>query len=470
MRSSFIALCIITLTLGLTACTLTPPEKPISPLQTLSQESTITLDGEIYPFSVSISTRATHRLANIDGKLIAYLYSDIVNLQQFESQVVEIDGYWRKEKMQEIFFVEAIRLQNNDATQDIETPTESRFTTQNFTFVYPYSWEYSLSPDGIAYFTEKNDSQRKTFLTFSVEAKTKKDENIQPNISIAGLSGVRTITPSEASDREHQQIQLFSKTTPINKYTFSFSGNNIQQKEFLLLINSFIEGQEQVAQVIAHEKRAQAEREASKLLAQTPDQSETQTEDSSIESEEDSELENNNNTEPSETGNTQDQPSNVLDLAAKYASERKEETPQTTNNTDLLTQPETSQSSENITLDPDLFTNDFKNIIDDRAFSYGSSYYNINLQVPYGFWFRNFGPQDAKLFRIGFADQEIQNENDVDFFLESIASQNPEKTVSEKLSGETLTITFPRNNNSYFQFIGPVTYRDAMRSILLTIE
>ena len=72
------------------------------PFERLPEEPVETLAGEIFPFSVSISTRATHRLEN-DGKLVAYLASKIVRLEDFEGRKVEVDGVWRTEKCEKFF-------------------------------------------------------------------------------------------------------------------------------------------------------------------------------------------------------------------------------------------------------------------------------------------------------------------------------------------------------------------------------
>ena len=87
--------------LVLSACVF--PEKN-DPFSRLPEEAVETLEGEIFPFSVSVSTRATHRLEN-EGKLVAYVASDIARLSDFEGREVEIDGVRRTEKMREILML-----------------------------------------------------------------------------------------------------------------------------------------------------------------------------------------------------------------------------------------------------------------------------------------------------------------------------------------------------------------------------
>ena len=77
--------------LTLTACVL--PEKE-DPFERLPEENLETIEGKLYPFSVSVSTRATHRLER-DNKLVGYLASDLVQLAEFEGQEVMLEGVWR---------------------------------------------------------------------------------------------------------------------------------------------------------------------------------------------------------------------------------------------------------------------------------------------------------------------------------------------------------------------------------------
>lgn len=438
--------------LSISACVFTPQE-PETPFETIETKDLITLDGEVYPFSVSISTRATHRLANIDGKLIAYLYSDIVDLSQFESHIVELDGFWKNEKMQEIFYVEAIRLQDLDESLEDEDPIPQRFTTKNFTFQYPPTWEYSRSPIGVAHFTDKQDTQRRVFLQFSAEKPTKQDLQKEPNVSISGMNGIQTIT-FDTAEKENQEINLFSNYFD-KKYTFIFSGTPEQKKDFLLLINSFVEGAQEVAQVLEEEKRLLAEREASKLKQKKEALALKELEDML------------------DTNNTEEDDQTQQDI--EDSEDAMENENQNDNETKNMNTESESESENNTDTAPLLGTDipvdkNFENLIDERAFAYTSDYYNLALKVPFGYWFRNFGPQDEKLFRIGFAPHEINSEADPTFWLEGITTDNAPQVFTQKNDNKNIILTFPRTKTSYFQFTGPVEYRDAMMSILLSIE
>jgi hypothetical protein len=445
-------------TLSISACVMNPTEDE-NLFETLETEEIITLDGEIYPFSVSISTRATHRLANIDGKLIAYLYSDIVDLSQFESHVVELDGYWRNEKMQEIFYVEAIRLQDlEESIVEEDHADPQRFSTKNFTFQYPSEWEYSRSPVGVYHFTDKQDQQRRVFLMFSTEDIQKRDLSQDPNISIAGMKGFRKIT-ADTQTKENQEINLFSNYFD-KKYTFVFSGNTEQKKDFLLLINSFVEGEAEVSTVIAEEKRLLAEREASKLKEKQEKIALEELEtllDTDVSAKEADEKDPSDAIADIEQESENGKPiADVTQLAQKDKNKKEEM---------IEVMPSPEALSVDIPLDES-----FKNLIDERAFLYTSDYYNLTFKVPFGFWFRNFGPTNGKLFRIGFAPHEINSAQDPTFWLEGISTEKSPQSFTEKLEGENVILEFPRTNTSYFRFSGNLEYRDAMRSILLSIE
>ena len=138
--------------LTLTACVLPEQEDPF---ERLPEEHLETIEGKLFPFSVSVSTRATHRLER-DGKLVGYLASDLVQLAEFEGQDVLLEGVWRNEKMRQIFWVEGIKVAVLAVKNEEETGPE-RFSTKKFTMLVPSNWEYSLAPNGVAYFLNKED-------------------------------------------------------------------------------------------------------------------------------------------------------------------------------------------------------------------------------------------------------------------------------------------------------------------------
>jgi len=163
MKKNFIwILGVVVLTL--TACVL--PEKE-DPFERLPEEKLETIEGKLFPFSVSVSTRATHRLEQ-SSKLVGYLASDLVQLAEFEGQEVALEGVWRNEKMRQIFWVEGIKVQTLEELAEDENAPQ-RLTTKRFTMLLPAHWEYSLAPNGVAYFLNKEDPARRVFLTFGVE-------------------------------------------------------------------------------------------------------------------------------------------------------------------------------------------------------------------------------------------------------------------------------------------------------------
>ena len=79
LRNILAFLCVSVL---LSACVW--PEKN-DPFERLPEEELETIEGTIYPFSVSVSTRATHRLEK-DNHLVAFLASNIIRLEDFEGR------------------------------------------------------------------------------------------------------------------------------------------------------------------------------------------------------------------------------------------------------------------------------------------------------------------------------------------------------------------------------------------------
>ncbi|NJP03796.1 hypothetical protein HC823_00765 [Candidatus Gracilibacteria bacterium] len=191
-------------------------QKP-DPFAQLPGEKLQSISGEIFPFDLSVSTRATHRL-EADRKLVALLASDIVRLEDFEGKEVELEGVYRKEKMREIFWVHKIRVKNVIAP--ISELEYERFSTDKYTFTYPKTWEYTTATDGTVRFVEKSDEARRVFFTFGVGQIEHKDKSTDPNVLIANLAGVKK-TKKDELDRDRQDIQLFSNISD-RKYSFEF--------------------------------------------------------------------------------------------------------------------------------------------------------------------------------------------------------------------------------------------------------
>ena len=423
------------LVLMLSACFL--PEQN-DPFERIPEEPLETIIGKLFPFSVSVATRATHRLEQ-DGKLVGYLASDIVQLKEFEGREIALDGVWRHEKMRQIFWAEAIRLKDLTIVPDPEEVLEPQwFTTKTFIFQYPGNWEVTTSPDGTAYFLEKSDPARQVFLTFKVEEYSPEAERIKPNILLNGFSGTKE-TSTETSGREREKTLFFSNLQN-KKYTFSANydiENFDRKKEVFDLINSFVEGVDAVERVLEEVQKNKAKAEAEKLLdlpvTQDSEIPEAVSEDSILE-------------------------------GASLETEKTEET--------VLEVPIPS-GPETITdfLDPaTIVKGEFVNLVDDRAYPYQSEYYGFSLKTPFGYWYRNFGPGYGTITEIGFADNAIDTAKDVKFYLRLIASEVPPTELQESIVKDRFTLTTARNKRSVFEISGPLQYRDAMFSVLQSIK
>jgi hypothetical protein len=92
------------------------------------------------------------------------------------------------------------------------------------------------------------------------------------------------------------------------------------------------------------------------------------------------------------------------------------------------------------------------------------------MHVPWGYWFRNFGPNEGHIARIGFSDEEFTELTGAKFWLEIVSTQTPPTHRNEKENDTQLIIEFPRNSTSYFRFTGLKQFRNAMRSIEESIQ
>lgn len=414
----------------LTACML--PEKT-DPFSKIPEEKTETLYGEIFPFSVSVSTRATHRLED-DNKLVSLLASDIVQLREFEGRKVEVDGVYRKEKMRPIFWVESIRVKDLGENSAKST---SRFESENYSFVIPKNWESSILEDGTVHFLDKKDTNRKVFLTFAVKDITASDKNNDPNIVIANMAGNKTSSTFD-SGQIRQEITLFSNIFDKKKYVFVFNNNKedfSRKKDFFKLLNSFIEGKENVH--LAHKEELKKLAAEELKLVQKDEATET------------------DNEGPEKTEKTTDK--NIISRI--FGSDNKE------NSEEQTIDSVAEETDEEIVL-----STEYENKINGNAFYYESSHYKFSMKVPYGLWFRNFGPSEKYVTQIGFAEHEVNSKNDSQFFLNMVSDESPVTSFQESQENDQLLIQFPRNNASYYELSGSIIYRDYMRSIQSTIE
>ena len=429
--------CLVLFSFILNGCSVFTKEDPFA---RAPEKELQTLSGEVFPFSVSISTSATHRLEK-DKKLVAYLFSDVVELAEFEGMKVEVDGFYSQEKMREIFSVEAIRLQGLDLEK--EEKTDERFLTKKFTFLYPKHWEVSISPDGTAYFLDKNDPARRVFLTFSVEDITKKDKSSEPNILIANFTGIKKIETDEF-DRERQEVMLFSNISN-QKYVFSLTSHFEEfekKKAFFKLLNSFVEGEESVQVAQKEEKKELAKQEARKIKKEDLDDVSR----SAVEVE----------PEQGQAAETVKQDESAIDILKNMFEE------------DVPTESAIEKVVQMGTL-PSL-PNPFTNLIDARAFDYKSDYYGFSVKIPYGYWFKNFGPKNGSLTRMAIADHEIADESKAEFWFAIIESPKPPSEITEMQSAGNVILKAPRTATSYFQIAGPERFRDAMWSVISAVE
>ncbi len=449
--------------LVLSACVL--PEKN-DPFERLPKEEVETLSGEIFPFSVSVSTKITHRL-EANNRLVAYLTSDIVRLNDFVGRKVEIDGVRRKEKMREIFWVEAVRV------KDLEAETEQltlapRFSNETITFPYNENWVFSTSPEGGTYFTEKDDVEGRVFLQFSTEIISPNDETVDPNVLISNLAGTKEVK-IDPSDKERQEIILLSNLFPDQKYKFIFTADQddfTKKKSFQKLLNQIVEGRENVQKIIDEEKKQLADFEAEKVAAEKVKQEE-------LEALAKAQEEADKSTEEAKNAAEGDEESLIGKLFDNEKESEKNET-ETTDTTpaEITTEPEntTEKEPEAETVTTADLPNDYKNLIDDRAYSYESTYYGFSMKSPFGLWFENFGASENRITSIGFAKHEIEGKSSTDFLLEVIGDENPPTEFSETVKNNELIIKWPRNNKSFFQLSGKPEFRDYMRSLQGTVK
>ena len=207
------------------------------PFTRLPEEPTETIEGRVFPFSVSVSTQATHRLEK-DGKLEAYLASKIVHLEDFEGREVSVEGVRRNAKMREVFWVESIKVK--DVKRGVEGPKDLFFQTRTFGFTHPEGWEYTTAPDGTAHFIDREDASRRVFLTFSVQDLEKEDKSKDPNVLIANMVGIQET--SEDLGQNRRTITLISNLYD-RKYVFLFTTRfeDFEKKTaFFKLLNSYV--------------------------------------------------------------------------------------------------------------------------------------------------------------------------------------------------------------------------------------
>ncbi len=420
------------------------------PFAQLPGEKLETLSGEVFPFDLSVSTRATHRL-EANRKLVGLLASDIVRLEDFEGKEVEVEGVYRKEKMREIFWVHKIRVKNVIAPES-ELDYE-RFSTENYTFTYPKNWEYTTAADGTVRFVEKEDEARRVFFTFGVGQVEHRDKRSDPNVLIANLAGVKK-TRKDELDRDRQDIELFSNISD-RKYSFEFISSFEEfdkKKDFFQLLNSFVEGKDAVAVAQAEDLKKLAALESEKVV--TYDEVEIPAEEIAVVAEETPAEEvvsdTPNTEEPTEPASEEEKKGLFEKLFGSSDDEEKEEPAK---EEVVAPEPETSVQTS---------PGNFNNLIDDRAYSYDSELFGLNVKIPYGHWFQNFGASDNALMRLGISKKAISSEADPVIWLE--IKNGAVSGFSEKCN-DTCVISSKRDTDSHFEITGPAEYRDEMLSV-----
>ena len=428
--------------LVLSACSL--PDRN-DPFERLPQETLETIYGELFPFSVSVSTRATHRLER-DNKLVGYLTSDIVRLEDFEGQMVELEGVWRNEKMREIFWVESVKVAGGGKE---EAPTEMRFATKNFTFLYPANWDYTESPDDKLFFIDKKDPNRRVFLTLAVEPFSPEAERVDPNIVLGNIAGNKEVITKE-NGRDQEVISLFSNDGT-QQYVFKadYAFEDFDKKRALLdLLESFVEGENQVALVIEGEKIKKAEEESVKAQ-ESADQAQLKAKANLVD-----EI-------------AGDSPS-FLDRLLSRGDSTEIVTTEPEQEDEEVDEVEVVKEAIQEEIKKES-VKDFKNLIDARSYSYTSGAFSFSVKVPYNHWYQNFGAVGGNLFELGVANNPINGRATVDFWLRG-KTQTPPADTTVELDEETLTITKKRSETSVFIMTGPASQKDAMWSVLESVQ
>lgn len=423
------------------------------PFTPLPEEPRETLVGEILPFDLSVSTRATHRLEHED-KLVALLASTVVPLAEFEGQEVSVTGVRRSEKMREIFIVDEVHLLDEALAGADEEASTTRFSTKNFSFVFPTIWQYSTSPDGTMHFTVQEDESGRVFLMFTVANLEKRDERLKPNVSIGDFKGTKNVMGDELG-RERQEIVLWSNNSK-KKYTFNFTADFEEfekKRAFYKLLNSFVEGEVAVRAAEEDDRRLQAEKEAQRLkLIKKSEQpvvapAEEEAEEVEITEEEVSEVKQEEIKE--DTGG----------FFSKLFGGDKEKV-----DTEAALREAAAAAADMPLID------NYTNLIDAKAFSYSTDAFRFSMKSPWGYWFKNVGPTSPYLLQFGFAKHNLEGKADADFLLEIVPSESPVDAPRErKVDGEVF-VEWARDDASFFRLHGPESARDAMRSIQDTVK
>jgi len=204
------------------------------------------------------------------------------------------------------------------------------------------------------------------------------------------------------------------------------------------VLQSFVEGEEAVQEVVIAEQKAKAAEEAERLaLAEAAEKANAEAKESV--QEEDTAVE-----------KAKDLISGLLDSEAEPEPVTEVETP----TTPVVAEEPTIVASE-----------DYKNLIDSRAYNYESQSLGFSLKVPFAFWFRNFGALTGSKISIGVADNPVNTTRDVKMWVRVLSKDNPAEGTTELITGSGVTLIKKRDATSVYEITGPIGYRDALWSI-----
>lgn len=429
------------LTFGLVVgCDWKPETVPENPFVNVQPNEIETLTGKLFPFSASIATSATHRMEK-NGRLVGYIASPVVDLRVFEGDEVEVEGIWRSEGRQEIFWVESIIL----AETNLESVTSSapvRFLGDNFTFTYPYNWEVNQDINGRVNVYKMDGAVRELMMTITPSDFSTEAERLEANMDLNGLAAHREISVDERGrDLETMTVYSFDG---LKQYVFESSyafDDNEKRQEIAGVLNTFVEGRENVQAVIEKDRLEAAQKMAERAAerkAETEKRLRAKAEELKVEDK--SFLEGLFDKEDSDP---------------TLVTESVEESD--------LTSPVVAEDLTFNALDS------FTNTIDDRGHIYNNPIYGAKIFVPYTFWYRSFGPGEDSILEFGTGRSEITSQSDSEILLSIKSNDIDQGKDSEVQVGDMLTVTHVDGDRLYIA-TGPISMRDDLWSIVTGIE
>jgi len=407
-------------------------QKTYNPMDRFESGSIETIEGTVLPFSVNIATDATHRLER-EGKLVAFLASDVVDLTESEGQYMEVSGVFEAEKMRQIFWIQSAE-KTEKGTVEVETDEKKseQFTADMYRFDYPSTWKFIKNEDGVQYFSDKNDALNRVFMSF--ESRNIKNESQEYPLTIAGLKAYKNMQLDE-DGTERQEVLLKSVINEGQEYRFWFQSDKNEfdkKRAFSAALNSFSEG-EQVTEEVQEETEIQEKTE------------EVKSDDAEIKNDTDEKAD-----------------IDIVDTENENTEEEIKEDKIPNLDTDAPTLPENNAAAVSIPED-----GSYKNLVADgsKFHTYTSSASGIDIRIPYRYWYRNFGARNGAVTEMGFSIKGDPADEGSEFTLRVEKTNNPPSKKSESAEGQYLTITVPRNNATLYKITGPASARDAMMSV-----